>query len=84
MNNDLTNDDGGEIQRRQLRAAGVLVAADARLRPTTTMVADDESGDTVAVATVLLDVTRPDCIARVVSWLRDTATLLETIRELER
>ncbi|MCY4517232.1 MAG: hypothetical protein OXB99_08350 [Acidimicrobiaceae bacterium] len=84
MNNDLTNDDGGEIQRRQLRAAGVLVAADARLRPTTTMVADDESGDTVAVATVLLDVTRPDCIDRVVSWLRDTATLLETIRELER
>lgn len=84
MNNDLTNDDGGEIQRRQLRAAGVLVAADARLRPTTTMVADDESGDTAAVATVLLDVTRPDCIDRVVSWLRDTATLLETIRELER
>ena len=84
MNSDLMNDDGGEIQRRQLRAAGVLVAADARLRPTTTMVADDESGDTVAVATVLLDVTRPDCIDRVVSWLRDTATLLETIRELER
>lgn len=84
MTNDLTNDDGGEIQRRQLRAGGVLVAADARLRPTTTMVADDESGDTVAVATVLLDVTRPDCIDRVVSWLRDTATLLETIRELER
>ena len=84
MNSDLMNDDGGEIQRRQLRAAGVLVAADARLRPTTTMVADDESGDTVAVATVLLDVTRPDCIDRVASWLRDTATLLETIRELER
>ncbi|WP_419838374.1 hypothetical protein [Candidatus Poriferisodalis sp.] len=84
MNSDLMNDDGGEIQRRQLRAAGVLVAADARLRPTTTMVADDESGDTIAVATVLLDVTRPDCIDRVVSWLRDTATLLETIRELER
>ncbi len=84
MNSDLMNDDGGEIQRRQLRAAGVLVAADARLRPTTTMVADDESGDTVAVATVLLDVTRPDCIDRVVSWLRDTATLLETLRELER
>lgn len=84
MNNDLLNDDGGEVQRRQLRAAGVLVASDARLRPTTTMVADDEAGDTVAVATVLLDVTRPDCIDRVVSWLRDTATLLETIRELER
>ncbi|WP_420436042.1 hypothetical protein [Candidatus Poriferisodalis sp.] len=84
MNDDLMNDDGGEIQRRQLRAAGVLVASDARLRPTTTMVADDEAGDTVAVATVLLDVTRPDCIDRVVTWLRDTATLLETIRELER
>ena len=84
MNTDLTSDDGGEVQRRQLRAAGVLVASDARLRPTTTMVADDEAGDAVAVATVLLDVTRPDCIDRVVSWLRDTATLLETIRELER
>ena len=84
MNTDLTSDDGGEVQRRQLRAAGVLVASDARLRPTTTMVADDEAGDAVAVATVLLDVTRPDCIDRVVSWLRDTAILLETIRELER
>jgi len=84
MNADLTSDDGGEVQRRQLRAAGVLVASDARLRPTTTMVADDEAGDAVAVATVLLDVTRPDCIDRVVSWLRDAAILLETIRELER
>ncbi|WP_420609943.1 hypothetical protein [Candidatus Poriferisodalis sp.] len=84
MEDELMNDDGGELQRRQLRAAGVLVAADARLRPTTTMVADDESGATVAVATLLLDVTRPDCIDRVVSWMRDTATLLETLRELER
>ncbi|WP_419932624.1 hypothetical protein [Candidatus Poriferisodalis sp.] len=84
MNGDLMNDDGGDVQRRQLRAAGVLVASDARLRPTTTMVADDEVGDTVAVATLLLDVARPDCIDRVVSWLRDTATLLETLRELER
>lgn len=78
------NDEGGDLQRRQLRAAGVLVASDARLRPTTTMVADDESGTTVAVATLLLDVTRPDCIDRVVSWMRDTATLLETLQELER
>ncbi len=78
------SDDGGELQRRELRAAGVLVAADARLRPTTTMVADDEAGDTIAVASLLLDVTRPDCIDRVVIWLRDTATLLETIRELDR
>lgn len=84
MNDEVLNDNGGEVQRRQLLAAGVLVASDARLRPTTTMVADDEAGDTVAVATLLLDVTRPDCIDRVVSWLRDTATLLETIRELER
>lgn len=84
MDEELLNDDGGEVQRRQLRAAGVLVASDARLRPTTTMVADDEVGDTVAVATLLLDVTRPDCIDRVVSWLRDTAILLETLRELER
>lgn len=84
MDDELKNDDGGEVQRRQLRAAGVLVASDARLRPTTTMVADDENGDTFAVATLLLDVTRPDCIDRVVSWMRDTAVLLETIRELER
>ena len=84
MNEELLNDDGGELQRRELRAAGVLIASDARLRPTTTMVADDETGDTVAVAALLLDVTRPDCVDRVVSWLRDTATLLETIRELER
>ena len=84
MNNDQLNDDGGELQRRQLRAAGVLVASDARLRPTTTMVANDEGGDIIAVATLLLDVTRPDCIDRVVGWLRDTATLLETMRELER
>ena len=83
MNNELLNDDGGELQRRELRAAGVLIAADARLRPTTTMVADDDMGDTVAVATLLLDATRLDCVDRVVSWLRDTATLLETIRELE-
>lgn len=83
MNDELLNDDGGELQRRQLRAAGVLVATDARLRPTTTMVADDETGETVAVATLLLDVTRPDCAERVVSWLRDVADLLETIRELE-
>lgn len=78
MNSEMLSDDGGELQRRQLRAAGVLVAADARLRPTTTMVADDDTGDTVAVATLLLDVTRPDCADRVVGWLRDTATLLET------
>ncbi|WP_420623138.1 hypothetical protein [Candidatus Poriferisodalis sp.] len=84
MDEELLNDDGGELQRRELRAAGVLIASDARLRPTTTMVADDEAGDTVAVAALLLDVTRPDCVDRVVSWLRDTATLLETIRELER
>lgn len=84
MDDKLMSDDGGELQRRELRAAGVLVAADARLRPTTTMVADDEAGDTIAVASLLLDVTRPDCIDRVVSWLRDTATLLETIRELDR
>lgn len=84
MTDDLLNDDGGELQRRQLRAAGVLVASDALLRPTTTMVADDESGASVAVATLLLDVTRPDCVERVVGWLRDTATLLETIREIER
>lgn len=84
MDDGLLNDDGGEVQRRQLRAAGVLVASDARLRPTTTMVADDEVGDTAAVAALLLDVSRPDCIDRVVSWLRDTATLLETLRELER
>ena len=84
MNEELLNDDGGELQRRELRAAGVLIASDARLRPTTTMIADDETGDTVAVAALLLDVTRPDCVDRVVSWLRDTATLLETIRELER
>ncbi|WP_419922536.1 hypothetical protein [Candidatus Poriferisodalis sp.] len=83
MNDEMLSDDGGELQRRQLRAAGVLVATDARLRPTTTMVADDEAGDTVAVATLLLDVTRPDCVDRVVSWLRDTATLLEAIRGLE-
>ena len=83
MNSEMLSDDGGELQRRQLRAAGVLVAADARLRPTTTMVADDDTGDTVAVATLLLDVTRPDCADRVVGWLRDTATLLETIRGLE-
>ena len=83
MNSKMLSDDGGELQRRQLRAAGVLVAADARLRPTTTMVADDDTGDTVAVATLLLDVTRPDCADRVVGWLRDTATLLETIRGLE-
>ena len=84
MDEELLNDDGGELQRRELRAAGVLIASDARLRPTTTMVADDEAGDTIAVAALLLDVTRPDCADRVVSWLRDTATLLETIRELER
>ncbi|WP_419552493.1 hypothetical protein [Candidatus Poriferisodalis sp.] len=84
MDEELLNDDGGELQRRELRAAGVLIASDARLRPTTTMVADDEAGDTIAVAALLLDVTRPDCVDRVVSWLRDTATLLETIRELER
>ena len=54
------------------------------MRPTTTVVADDECGEPIAVATLLLDVSRPDCIDRVVSWLRDTATLLETIRELER
>ncbi|WP_420446745.1 hypothetical protein [Candidatus Poriferisodalis sp.] len=84
MNEELLNDDGGELQRRELRAAGVLIASDARLRPTTTMVVDDETGDTVAVAALLLDVTRPDCVDRVVSWLRDTATLLEAIRELER
>lgn len=84
MNDELLNDDGGELQRRQLRTAGVLVAADARLRPTTTMVAEDEAGDTIAVATLLLDVTRPDCVERVIGWLRDTATLLETVRELER
>ncbi|WP_420624561.1 hypothetical protein [Candidatus Poriferisodalis sp.] len=84
MDEELLNDDGGELQRRELRAAGVLIASDARLRPTTTMVTDDEAGDTVAVAALLLDVTRPDCVDRVVSWLRDTATLLETIRELER
>ena len=84
MDEELLNDDGGELQRRELRAAGVLIASDARLRPTTTMVADDAAGDTVAVAALLLDVTRPDCVDRVVSWLRDTATLLETIRELER
>ncbi len=84
MEDELLDDDGGEVQRRQLRAAGVLVASNARLRPTTTMLADDEAGDTVAVATLLLDVTRPDCIDRVVSWLRDTAILLDTLRELER
>ena len=84
MDEELLNDDGGELQRRELRAAGVLIASDARLRPTTTMVVDDETGDTVAVAALLLDVTRPDCVDRVVSWLRDTATLLEAIRELER
>ena len=84
MTDELANDDGGEVQRRQLRAAGVLVASTARLRPTTTMLAEDEAGDPVAVATLLLDVTRPDCIDRVVSWLRDSATLLETLRELER
>ena len=84
MAEELLNDDGGELQRRELRAAGVLIASDARLRPTTTMVVDDETGDTVAVAALLLDVTRPDCVDRVVSWLRDTATLLEAIRELER
>lgn len=79
---EVVNDDGGAAQRERLRGAGVLVAADAALRPTTTLMheVDDEN---VAIASLLIDTTFSDQIGRVISWLRSTADLLESIRELE-
>ena len=76
------NDDGGDQQRERLRGAGVLVAADATLRPTTTLMHDID-GDSVVLASVFLDVTYGDQAGRVISWLRDTANLLESVLELE-
>lgn len=71
------DDNGGAEQRRVLQAAGILVAKDALLRPTTTMLDEADAGPTPGVvACLLLDVTRgePSSAAH---WLRATADLLE-------
>ena len=78
MISDGERDDGGDVQRAQLRNAGVLIASDATLRPTTTLICEDISGNQITVASVLIDVTQGEYAQRVITMLREVAEFLET------
>ncbi len=72
-------DDGGDVQRQHLRAAGVLIAKDSPLIPTTTVVADDFDGNPVVIASLLIAVGHggDNAAQLIIEWLRRTADLVE-------
>ena len=76
---DALMDDGGDVQRQHLRAAGVLISKDSPLIPTTSVVVHDIDGNPVVVASLLVAVRHGggNAAQRIIAWLRSTADLIE-------